>query len=60
MAADLKKRFDVDSELVKGGGGIFDVEVDGTRIYSKSETHRFPHPGEVDNLIALWKKAKKH
>ena len=60
MAADLKKRFAVDSELVAGRGGIFDVEVDGTRVYSKGETHRFPHPGEVDNLIAQWKQTKKH
>jgi selT/selW/selH-like putative selenoprotein len=60
LAADLKQRFDVDSELKPGRGGVFDVEVDGERIYSKEETHRFPHPGEVDEAIArLLKRAKK-
>ena len=52
MAADLKQRFDVDARLKPGHGGIFDVEVNGTRIYSKHETHRFPNPGEVEGLIA--------
>lgn len=52
MAADLKKRFHVDAELKPGHGGVFDVEVDGTRIWSKRDTHRFPNPGEVDDLVA--------
>ena len=51
MAADLKQRFDVEADLKPGHGGIFDVEVDGKRIYSKGETHRFPNPGEVDDLL---------
>ena len=28
--------------LVKGAGGIFDVWVDGSRVFSKFETHSFP------------------
>lgn len=52
MAADLKNRFGVDAQLEPGHGGIFDVQVDGRKVYSKHETHRFPHPGEVDELIA--------
>jgi len=52
LAADLKKHFGIDAELKPGHGGIFDVEVDGKKIYSKHDTHRFPHPGEVDDLIA--------
>ena len=51
MAADLKHRFGVDADLKPGHGGVFDVELDGQRIYSKDETHRFPNPGEVDGLI---------
>ena len=51
MAADLKKHFGVSAELKPSHGGIFDVEVDGKRIYSKHETHRFPNAGEVDELL---------
>ena len=32
---------------MKGDNGIFDVEVDGKRIYSKHETGRFPEDDEV-------------
>jgi selT/selW/selH-like putative selenoprotein len=51
LAADLKKRFDVDAELEPGHGGVFDVVVDGNLVYSKKQTHRFPNPGEVEGLI---------
>ena len=38
------------SELVKGTDGIFDVDVDGDRIFSKHEAGRFP---ETDEVLAL-------
>jgi selenoprotein W-related protein len=59
LAADLKKNFDVDAELKPSHGGIFDVEVDGNRIYSKHDTHRFPNPGEVDDIIVALGHARK-
>ena len=33
--------------LVTSGGGVFDVVVDGTTIYSKHETGRHANEGEV-------------
>jgi len=30
---------------------VFDVVVDGRRVFSKHETGRFPEPGEVVELI---------
>lgn len=33
--------------IVTGSKGIFDVEVDGTMIYSKAETGRHANDGEV-------------
>lgn len=47
MAAAIKEEFGVDSELIRGGGGIFLVTVDGTQVYSKKETGRFPEHEEV-------------
>lgn len=55
MAAAIKEEFDIDSELMKGGGGIFDVKADGEVIYSKHETGRFPRNDEV--LEKLHKKS---
>lgn len=47
MADDLKGVFGVDAKLVAGGGGVFDVIADGTMIYSKFKTGRFPEHDEV-------------
>ncbi|MBK9376655.1 MAG: Rdx family protein [Holophagales bacterium] len=51
MAAELKRAFGVDATLKKGSGGVFDVVVDGTLVYSKRDTGRFPEPGEVSRLM---------
>lgn len=52
--AELEQAFGKDKvavDLVKGGGGIFDVVVDGDRVYSKQQTGRFPQYREVVGLI---------
>jgi len=41
----------VESELVCGGGGIFDVVVDGDMVFSKRESGRFPEPDEILSKI---------
>ncbi len=43
--------------MTKGSGGIFDVAVDGARIYSKHETGRFPTQDEILSGIERLKKA---
>ena len=43
----MKKAFDVDTTLIEGAGGIFDVHVDGTQVWSKFQTGRFPTEDEV-------------
>ncbi len=51
MAAALKDQFDVDATLIQGGGGVFDVTVDGDRIFSKHDVDRFPTDDEIIDLI---------
>jgi len=54
LAAEIKKELGVDSQLVRGGGGIFDVTVDSKRIFSKHDTGRFPTEKEIlEQLRAL-------
>jgi hypothetical protein len=31
---------------------VFDVVVDGRKVYSKHQTGRFPQPGEVSKILA--------
>lgn len=38
-------------ELLASEGGVFEVVVDGRRIYSKKELNRFPEEGEVEGVI---------
>ncbi len=33
--------------LIKGDGGVFDVVVEGERVFSKGEAGRFPEPAEI-------------
>ena len=45
--AEIRERFGVESKLVKGGAGVFDVVVDEELIFSKHDAGRFPEPGEI-------------
>jgi selT/selW/selH-like putative selenoprotein len=47
VADELKKEFGVEADLIAGSDGIFDVKLDDRLIYSKTETGRFPEPGEI-------------
>lgn len=47
----MKQAFGVDVTLVPGSGGVFDIIADGKLVYSKSETGRFPNPGEVVKIM---------
>jgi len=47
LATELKKRLGIESTLIPGGGGVFDVSVDGKVIFSKKSVGRFPEPREI-------------
>ena len=51
MAAELKDAFGVNTKLVAGGGGVFDVTVDRRLVFSKKSLKRFPTPGETAGLV---------
>ena len=42
LAEKLKTSLKLETDLIKGSNGIFDVEVAGKLVYSKSETGEFP------------------
>jgi selT/selW/selH-like putative selenoprotein len=47
LAARIKQEFGIDSQLIKGDNGIFDVKAEGKLIFSKHKVGRFPEPEEV-------------
>ena len=52
LADEIKEGLEeVSVEIVEGSGGVFEVTVDGSLVYSKKETGRFPEPDEIVNSI---------
>jgi selenoprotein W-related protein len=44
----LRLKQDVRSlKLVPAGGGVFEVSLNGKKIYSKKETGQFPNPAAI-------------
>jgi hypothetical protein len=39
--------------LIKGDNGVFDVVVDGKKLYSKHDLDRFPEYQEIPNLMIM-------
>ena len=52
MAEAIKDEFGVAAKMIEGKGGIFDVTVDGKRIWCKHEVGRFPEHNEVLDQVA--------
>ena len=50
-AAEIKAATGEDVMLVKGGLWTFDIERDGTVIWSVTQPGIFPIPGELKNLL---------
>jgi len=46
VAAEIRDALGIEVELIDGGGGIFDVCVDGKLVFSKANVGRFPEDGE--------------
>ena len=52
LAASIKSVFNIESELQEGHGGIFEIAIDGRRIYTnRSECSVFPDPKEIFQTI---------
>ncbi len=51
MADELKNSLGTGSKLIAGSGGVFEVTVDGTPVFSKKQSGRFPEPGEITGLL---------
>ena len=59
LANDLLKKFEPEIEgltLIPSDGGKFEVQINGTLIYSKLQTKRHAEPGEVVGLVEKFMK----
>jgi selenoprotein W-related protein len=51
LAAAISEQFGVQSELIEGKNGIFDVVVDGDLVFSKHKAGRFPQNDEILRML---------
>jgi selenoprotein W-related protein len=42
----------VQTRLVRGRGGVFEVTMGNDLLFSKKELRRFPRSGEVEDIVA--------
>ena len=47
LAKAIEEEFKMSPQLIKSGGGVFEVEVDDTLIFSKKMEFRFPSNEEI-------------
>lgn len=47
MAQAIETEIGIKPEMIKSGGGVFEVEADGTLIFSKKKEFRFPRNSEI-------------
>jgi selenoprotein W-related protein len=55
LAEELKRAFPdrvKDVELIKSGGGVFEVRSGDHLLFSKRRLGRFPEPGEIERRLA--------
>ena len=51
MQAAIKNEFGISPNLKEGEGGIFEVFIDGEKVYSNQTTYRFPNNDEIFDKI---------
>ena len=56
MQAAIKDKYGITATLVEGAGGIFEVFLDGTTVYSNQTTYRFPENEEIFAQVDAAKK----
>jgi selT/selW/selH-like putative selenoprotein len=49
--AEIKRQRNIETHLIKGSGGQFEVVLDGKLIFSKKQVGRFPEPQEILDQI---------
>lgn len=51
MSAEIKAATGIESNLVAGGGGIFEIRKDDELIWKKQRSGHFPEVGEAAKLF---------
>ena len=51
LGEELENKFGAEVELLSSDGGVFEIVVDGSLLFSKRSLNRFPEEGEIPHLL---------
>jgi selT/selW/selH-like putative selenoprotein len=51
LGEELEGKFGAEVELLSSDGGVFEIVVDGSLLFSKKSLNRFPEEGEIPYLL---------
>jgi len=47
----IQSKYGIDAKLIESGGGVFEVMLNNSLIFSKKELGRFPNENEIENVL---------
>ena len=51
LKESIQRQFGVEAELIEGSGGVFEVTLNNSIIFSKKKLGRFPHDNEIEDIL---------
>jgi len=51
LAVEIDTEFGITAQMIASSGGVFEVDLNGKRIFSKKELNRFPEEDEVQEIL---------
>lgn len=51
LRESIERKFGVKGKLIKGQGGVFEVTLNNSLIFSKKELGRFPNENEIEKIL---------
>ena len=51
LRESIQRKFGVKGKLIKGQGGVFEITLNNSLIFSKKELGRFPDDNEISDII---------
>ena len=51
LKESIQRQFGVEAKLIESSGGVFEVKLNNSLIFSKKDLGRFPNENEVENIL---------
>ena len=51
LRESIQKQFGIEAKLIKSSGGVFEVTLNNSLIFSKKDLGRFPNENEIEDIL---------